>query len=236
MGKYIQNTTNIKHQGKVNPVSVSKEIYEEIKKKVSIPMYFYSIIVPQLGSYYDNYPVDFDAKIVVCCPLHSEDTPSFRFYEETNSFYCFGCQKGGDVIQLHMYFAEVLNSVKPTREEAAYFLYQYFIKDRQTENFISPNVVPKENLNEDKDIVRLNVYRMNLENSITYDRNIKLESKQKIWDILDNIDVLIEKGLIKASDAKQYIQQQVKEIITPESSIKQHKKIEIKNKEAVTNG
>lgn len=33
------------------------------------------------------------------CPFHSEKHPSFYIYPETNTFYCFGCQKGGDVIK-----------------------------------------------------------------------------------------------------------------------------------------
>lgn len=32
------------------------------------------------------------------CPFHSEKTGSFTVYPETQSFYCFGCGAGGDVI------------------------------------------------------------------------------------------------------------------------------------------
>lgn len=32
------------------------------------------------------------------CPLHQEKTASFYVYPESRSFYCFGCQTGGDVI------------------------------------------------------------------------------------------------------------------------------------------
>ncbi|MGI6256005.1 MAG: DNA primase [Acutalibacter sp.] len=36
------------------------------------------------------------------CPFHNEKTPSFCIYPENNSFYCFGCNKGGDVISFVM--------------------------------------------------------------------------------------------------------------------------------------
>src|SRR5215211_4248019 len=37
------------------------------------------------------------------CPLpnHNERTPSFTVYTETNSWYCFGCLEGGDVVELY---------------------------------------------------------------------------------------------------------------------------------------
>jgi len=32
------------------------------------------------------------------CPLHDDKRPSFNIYPETNSFWCFGCQQGGNSI------------------------------------------------------------------------------------------------------------------------------------------
>ncbi len=38
------------------------------------------------------------AKMVGLCPFHNEKSPSFTVFEDTESFYCFGCGAGGDVI------------------------------------------------------------------------------------------------------------------------------------------
>ncbi|MBR6727533.1 MAG: DNA primase, partial [Clostridia bacterium] len=36
------------------------------------------------------------------CPFHGEKTPSFTVFSKTKSFYCFGCGKGGGVINFVM--------------------------------------------------------------------------------------------------------------------------------------
>lgn len=34
----------------------------------------------------------------VCCPIHGEKTASLQIYPKTNSWFCYGCNKGGDSI------------------------------------------------------------------------------------------------------------------------------------------
>jgi hypothetical protein len=41
------------------------------------------------------------------CPLHDDKNASFTYYPQNNSFYCFGCGEGGDIIR----FIERLHKV-----------------------------------------------------------------------------------------------------------------------------
>lgn len=40
-----------------------------------------------------------DSKGKSLCPFHNDTDPSLKFYKNTNSFFCFGCKKGGNVIK-----------------------------------------------------------------------------------------------------------------------------------------
>ena len=53
-------------------------------------------IVSVMSSYVNTKRTGRD--YVCSCPFHSEKTPSCHIYSESQSFYCFGCGAGGDVI------------------------------------------------------------------------------------------------------------------------------------------
>lgn len=38
----------------------------------------------------------------MCCPFHGEKAPSLKIYPETGGWHCFGCGKGGSVIDFVM--------------------------------------------------------------------------------------------------------------------------------------
>lgn len=44
----------------------------------------------------EQYGYTADRKGFICCPFHTEKTPSMRIYEK--DYHCFGCQEHGDVI------------------------------------------------------------------------------------------------------------------------------------------
>jgi len=55
-----------------------------------------------IGAYVDLKGGARSNVVKACCPFHNEKTPSFMVYKNTQSYYCFGCNKGGDVITFVM--------------------------------------------------------------------------------------------------------------------------------------
>lgn len=56
-----------------------------------------------------------------CCPFHSDNTPSFTIYPKEQTFHCFGCGKGGTVIDYIMY----RESIKEPYEAVEYIAEQF---------------------------------------------------------------------------------------------------------------
>ena len=46
----------------------------------------------------EHYGLSFNRGGFARCPFHPDGTPSLKIYEKTNSWYCFGCCIGGDLI------------------------------------------------------------------------------------------------------------------------------------------
>lgn len=87
------------------------------------------------------------------CPIHQDDTPSFKIYED-NHFYCFGCRAYGDVIELYKKIERISNSEAIERLIQIFHLDTSTIKgyniishkkidyqNKQVENYTNPEVV-----------------------------------------------------------------------------------------------
>jgi len=60
--------------------------------------------------------ISYRAILVKCC-FHEEKTPSLALYRDTQSFYCFGCGKSGDIYSFvqgikHCDFKEALKIIR----------------------------------------------------------------------------------------------------------------------------
>lgn len=42
-----------------------------------------------------------ESKGKICCPVHSENSPSFFYDDDKGDFHCFGCHAKGSVVELH---------------------------------------------------------------------------------------------------------------------------------------
>lgn len=187
---------------------------DDVKDRVKIPSYFASIIVPQLGDYYSEYPVDFDSKPVCCCPLHDENTPSMRYYEETNSFYCFGCRKGGDIIKLHREFILRQTGELPSFDDSVDFLYDYFIVGNDSKQIGKGPSRLKINrdVSSNVELARFSFYTDMLNKQLLIDSGIHKDKIEKLEMLIDKIDILVSKGFLNAALAETYLKDRVSEL------------------------
>lgn len=204
-------------------MAYSKELVERIKSEVTIPMYFEQFIVPVIPDYYSDYTVDFELRPVVKCPIHGEDTPSLRYYEDTNTFYCFGCGAGGDVIALHRAFTESFTGREPTFYETIALLNATFIGNntqqqaqqytqlQQPQHTQHQHTHEAPQLSTTLEIIRLTGYLQDLEFQLQRGK-YPLEQRLKLYSLIDSITTLSSLNLINSSDAVTYMKGKVKEI------------------------
>ena len=71
---------------------IPREVVEEVRQRTDIVELIGSYVtLKRAGSNFNGL-----------CPFHSEKTPSFTVFADSESFYCFGCGAGGDAITFVM--------------------------------------------------------------------------------------------------------------------------------------
>ncbi len=58
--------------------------------------------------------INFNSQKFACCIFHDEDSPSMKYYPNTNSVHCFGCNKSADSISVaqQIYGEDFISAVK----------------------------------------------------------------------------------------------------------------------------
>ena len=68
--------------------NASTDIFTEIKQRILL-----ADVLVKCG-----VPVQINRNVNCPLPMHDDKTASFKYYQNTDSFWCFGCGKGGTVI------------------------------------------------------------------------------------------------------------------------------------------
>lgn len=186
---------------------------ENIKNNIPIPKYFEQVIIPELPTYYSDYTIDFENRPVVKCPIHGEDTPSLRWYSETNTFFCFGCRAGGDVINLHRLFMNNINGTMPSFKEAVDYLYEAFIKEQNISVNTNSKIVKQtiEEKSTNIELLRLKNYLSELEKLLIVDSTVN--NKNKIYCLMDKVNKLSRLNNINASEGIKYLKEEISKLI-----------------------
>lgn len=103
------------------------------------------------------------------CPFHSEKTPSFVVYGDTQSYFCFGCGAGGDVISFIMQ-AENLEYVEAIK-------------------FLASRVgmtVPEDGIDDSKSQLKQKILEINKETARFFNSCLKQPIGQKGYQYLKN--------------------------------------------------
>ena len=101
------------------------------------------------------------------CPFHGEKTPSFVIYPENGSFYCFGCNTGGDVITF-IRLIENLDYVESVK----------FLAQR------AGIAVPQEDIDDSAAKLRQRIYEANREAARFYNSRLYTEEGRAALDYL----------------------------------------------------
>lgn len=182
---------------------VAKSDIDLVKKSVKISEYIEKYVVKEITWYFNDYTVDLDLNPYIKCPIHGEDTPSLKYYEDTNTFYCFGCGAGGDVINFHRLFVKSLTNEEISVSDAVDFLKNRFLEGKQKE---VAKILPKSEVdNQAKDVLRLSRLCTEIEETLKVDKSLPEEKKKVIYECIDTVLALIELRKVKAVECIDYV-------------------------------
>ena len=164
---------------------ITKEMTAAVRA-IQLPDYFKEVM-PSIDESLSGIWSDLQDNGISHCPFHEERTPSFRWYDNTNTCYCFGCGNGGDIIAIHRRFTKV------NFEDAVEFLYGHFIGEHA-----------------DISTVR----RMSIDDAVeskadllVFNHTVLDRVSPKNYDLAEDLSLLIRVGKISGDEAVEYYRQ-----------------------------
>lgn len=167
---------------------ITKETIAAVRA-IPIPDYFKEMM-PHMDVDAELKGIGYDletGKHVSFCPFHQERTPSFRWFEHTNTCFCFGCGEGGDIITIHRKFRSV------AFDDAIEFLYGHFY-------------------GEDVDIrkvkkMAISDQQVSKADMLVFQHTVLDRVSPKNFELAEDLSLLIRLGKLTGTQAVEYYQQ-----------------------------
>jgi DNA primase len=93
--------------------------YEKVKHYLKKPeKKEYGITIGQVKSYPISNVIKFNYQGFANCIWHNEKSPSMKYFQQDNRVYCFGCARGGDIIDVveHQYNLSTKDAIEWIRK------------------------------------------------------------------------------------------------------------------------
>lgn len=132
----------------------------------------------KLSDFLSNF-LSFDKnenKIFSLCPFHKEKTPSFYINDKKQLYYCFGCKKGGNIINFIMEYKK-LNFYESLNFIINFYNLNKYLKNNSIELSLLKKII--------------NIYKKNLYNHFNTNKNLNLFIKKRklTKDIIDTFQI-----------------------------------------------
>lgn len=212
----MKNTTKIRPNNKL-----TAEQLNMVRKNVDYQTYFDEIIVPNMPDYYSGFhEVHFDVRPSCKCPVHTEDTGSFKIRtwgDGITTHYCFGCGIKGDIINLNIQIKSALFGITiSSREESARELYEEFILKNKVRNYSAK----KMSLVADRPVELSTVdevikYKLGISKIEGFLNKTFIDSDEVIlyYKYMDKLSYLVENNRINATVALEALESQYKSLV-----------------------
>ena len=97
---------NLDNNNEAMCVNVDKDLLKELCERVDL--------VDYIAQSYDLKKSG--AELVTLCPMHREKTPSLKVYPQEQTWYCYGCHRGGNIISWlmlveHLTYSEAVDKI-----------------------------------------------------------------------------------------------------------------------------
>src|SRR5699024_10017343 len=127
---------------------------------------------------------------LIRCPFddHNDGTPSFSFDDRKGVFNCFGCGRGGDVVNLHYHMKKIeddrYSRIKAVKDLAK--MYKVTLPDMFERRFQRGRVNKFRKIDRDKDIGK-EYYMEKIRTMETTIRKLPYKTKTKLYREIDNM-------------------------------------------------